>query len=263
MRWSVAIGVLAGCYAPSAPSNVPCGDGDACPTGQTCVADRCTSIGAGVDADTDPPIDIDAPIDTPPAATLRFGDRDGAIPNTLFDTFLSGGTDEDDNFGGHADLHLTASEEEPILIRVDVSAIPPGVTITAARLRLEVSAEDIAAGRVVEAFELNQSWTEGTGDGTEGIANHVLRNQNAEWSAHGAMPPSRDATAIASETIAATITAGNELVIDLPPRLVAGWVDSPATNFGIAIVVLGDNFYCELGSTEGNVARPVLEVDLQ
>jgi hypothetical protein len=268
MRWSVAIGVLAGCYAPTAPSNVPCGDGDACPTGQTCVDNRCTSMpGTDVDADLNVPdtslID-DASIDAPAAATIRFGDRGDSLPNTFFDTFLSGGTDEPDNFGAHADLHLISNDEEPILIRVDVSVIPVLATITGARLRFEVSAESIPAGRAIEVFEMNEAWDEGNRDNTEGTANHAERAENTEWSAHGAMPPSRDATAIATETIAAAIDAGGELVIDLPPQLIAGWVASPATNFGIALLVAGDGFYCELGATEGAMdRRPVLEVDLQ
>lgn len=33
--------VMAGCYSPSPPSGVPCGEGNACPSGQACVAGYC------------------------------------------------------------------------------------------------------------------------------------------------------------------------------------------------------------------------------
>jgi hypothetical protein len=263
MRWSLAIGAFAsGCYAPSAPSNVPCGDGDACPTGQTCIADRCTA-GPVLEVDADTPPDLDAAVDAPIAATVSFGDRDGAIPNTLFDTFLDINGDEPNNFGAHPDLHLRSAFEAPILIRVDVSAIPDVATVAGARLRLEVTFDEIPAGRAVRVFEMNESWIEGTGNNSAGAANHTHRNPDDEWATHGAAPPSRDSNAIASQTIATTIDEGGELVIELPPQLVAGWIANPATNLGIALLVSGDNFYCELASTEGSQAgRPILEVDL-
>ncbi len=75
-RLAAAAAVLAaaGCYAPNAPTNVPCDpDRPACPSGQSCLAVGgafvCTADGAGPD--------VDAPI--PPEDDL---DRDG-VPNLL------------------------------------------------------------------------------------------------------------------------------------------------------------------------------------
>lgn len=36
MRWTVALSVLAGCFSPSAPEGLPCGEGQTCPEGQSC-----------------------------------------------------------------------------------------------------------------------------------------------------------------------------------------------------------------------------------
>ena len=41
MRIVAITAALAGCYVPSAPSNVPCGPGEACPEGQSCIAGVC------------------------------------------------------------------------------------------------------------------------------------------------------------------------------------------------------------------------------
>lgn len=41
MRSAVLALVLAACYSPAAPSNVPCGPGGECPSGQVCVAGVC------------------------------------------------------------------------------------------------------------------------------------------------------------------------------------------------------------------------------
>lgn len=49
----MTLGLLVGCYDPDPPANIPCGDGDACPRGQMCVAGICR---------TEPPDGVDAPL---------------------------------------------------------------------------------------------------------------------------------------------------------------------------------------------------------
>src|SRR3954466_14698803 len=76
MRWGLALGVLAGCYAPQPHAGAPCPDG-ACPTGLVCSPATMTCETTAIDARgpvdaplEDAPIDgrpIDArPIDAPP-----------------------------------------------------------------------------------------------------------------------------------------------------------------------------------------------------
>jgi hypothetical protein len=64
---------LGGCFSPSPQAGLPCGPGDTCPSGQTCIADVCEIAGAGVGADADPgSADAAGPVpDGPP------GDSDG------------------------------------------------------------------------------------------------------------------------------------------------------------------------------------------
>lgn len=50
MRFAVLALALAACYSPAAPSNVPCGPGGECPSGQTCVAGVCDGEPTAVDA---------------------------------------------------------------------------------------------------------------------------------------------------------------------------------------------------------------------
>lgn len=59
--------LVAGCYAPSAPANVPCGPDDSCPTGQSCVAGVCRVAGGDQPDAGDTPDDVaDAAPDGPP-----------------------------------------------------------------------------------------------------------------------------------------------------------------------------------------------------
>ena len=75
MRLLAAALALAACYSPNAPANAPCGPGDACPNGQRCVSNICTTDGEQpeVDAPTSSMIDapdtpLDASTDAPPNA---------------------------------------------------------------------------------------------------------------------------------------------------------------------------------------------------
>ena len=73
MRFVVGVALLAGCFSPTVPANVPCGAGDACPSGQRCVGGLCTNGDPAIDAPVSTMIDapdmmIDASIDAPPGA---------------------------------------------------------------------------------------------------------------------------------------------------------------------------------------------------
>lgn len=262
---------LVGCFSPSAPANVPCGDGDACPSGQRCIEGFCGGPLGNPNNDASPDPDTlldpgDAPADSQPVPPqMTFGESGGdAISGTWVDTFLNAGTPEN-NWGTHVDLHLTANVTEPILIRVDVSAVPSNATITGARLRFRVSAETIPIGTEIDVFEMNEAWTEGNDDNSPGVANLISRSNNNVWSGTGATPPSRSVEPIASTTVDALLDFGDELVITLPPELIAGWVTDEGSNNGIAVIVDATDFYCEFRSSEaGNASvRPRLELDLE
>lgn len=269
MRWLLGIVLLTSCYAPQPPQGAPCGPVDPCPSGQMCFSGFCAiEAPPGGDAPPEPDSFVepgDAPIDTLPPVppVMVFGERPDAIEDTWIDTFLH--SDEPtNNFGNHPDLHLRESELDPVLIRIDVGAVPGHARVTAAKLHFRVTSASIAAGTAIDVFALNESWTEGTGDHSGGIANLTDRNPGVAWSAEGAKPPSRGATAITRE-IAGAVGEGDELVIELPEALVEGWVANPSANRGIALIVDAADFYCELGSSEfPNVElRPFLELALE
>jgi len=71
MRWWIAwMGLVVGCFNPSAQPGLPCAANDACPSGQTCVVGVCRldATGGEIDAGTDGSIVLDdaAPDGPPP-----------------------------------------------------------------------------------------------------------------------------------------------------------------------------------------------------
>ena len=107
--------VVAGCFAPSAPLGVPCGDEDACPTGLVCAPATNTceqrSIGSTPDASADSTTDATG-IDSPQPA--------------LRSTFLDQATTEGP--GGSVTLKLPTAVSAGSLLVVEVAA--RGVTPT-------------------------------------------------------------------------------------------------------------------------------------
>ena len=67
MRGLIAsLWLVAGCFDPTVRAGVACGEGGACPSGQTCVAGTCQRPGELTDAAPEPEPEPDAPVDGPP-----------------------------------------------------------------------------------------------------------------------------------------------------------------------------------------------------
>lgn len=107
MRWGVALGVLAGCYAPQPPAGAPCPANGTCPTGLVCSPATNTCEKQAVMADARHPdgstiIDIDAAIDARPLDAFvanapklvqqntNYADNAGTLSVTLATAPVSG-----------------------------------------------------------------------------------------------------------------------------------------------------------------------------
>lgn len=259
---------MIGCYTPTPPQGLPCGDGESCPSGQRCFDGFC-SISAPPGSDSKLPDDSEPQGDGPSQPnpmSLRFGERSDAINDTMVDTFLvSEASQSVNNFGAHTDLHLTSGSLDPVLLRVDLTSIPQNATVKSATLVFEVTFNEVAAGTEVRVFAVNESWTEGSGDHSAGIANQFQRHQNVSWAADGAAPPSRESAPAGTTTVTALIDVGSDLEIGIPTELVQSWLNDPSSNNGVALIVDSQDFYCELGSSEASddFNRPFLQVEIE
>jgi hypothetical protein len=94
------------------------------------------------------------------------------------------------NFGGAALMDLSSpSPERRVLLRFDLSGIPPGSTITSALLRLHVNRvlTPNPSQKSIQAYVLLEPWVEGTmlGSGTANGTTWRTRDGSANWSDAG------------------------------------------------------------------------------
>jgi hypothetical protein len=115
-----------------------------------------------------------------------------------------------------------------ILLQFDLSALAPGTAITAAELHIWTAADP---GEPCSFYEVLEAWDEGT-------ATWNSRANGQLWTTAGAYPPSRASTVAGTISPSATNT---EYTVTIDPAVVASWVTTPATNFGLAMATVNND----------------------
>lgn len=198
------------------------------------------------------------PLEAGATVTETWGEDSAAIHKSVTaDTYVSGkdeiGEVETDlNFGASDRLDL--DDDALPLVRFDLSALPAGTRVAAASLRVAISSTQHGT---ISLHRLTEAWTEGAGDGSAGAASWLERVAGTPWSSPGVGAPGSRAADVAASIPA---SAAGTQTIDLPPALVEGWIDAPAANFGVVLVVQsGDD--TRITSREGtDGARPLLSI---
>jgi hypothetical protein len=158
----------------------------------------------------------DARPDSPPAqpVTMTFA--------TIADTYIDSQAQSTSYGGGPNMITDGGGTPATAMLRIDLSAIPTTAVVQSAVLHIWVSND---TGGPVSVYQMLEAWDEAT-------ATWLVRSTNVGWSAPGAAPPSRGATALASFTPTAFY---EEKTATIANSVVQGWVTAPATNFGFAI----------------------------
>lgn len=187
------------------------------------------------------------------------------------DTFINSGS-PDNNAGGNPWFDAGTDGQNSRrrgLIRFDLSAIPPGSTVTSATLNLTVIKvpSTAAVDSTFDLFRLTAGWNEGDKVGNAGL---LATSGEATWnsSMHGtvgwSVPGARSNTAPSVSASRALAGAGSYAWTG--PGLVSdiqAWVDNPGTNFGWLIMCEAES---SLRSVRGFAARengtnfPMLEI---
>ncbi len=203
----------------------------------------------------------DAPVDAAGVA-ISFGERTGSQhTGVTTDTWLSS-TSQMANYGG--DDNFSVSPSNVGLIRFDVSAIPSGTTVVAAELHIKSEDIGLSSG-MVQLFQVLQPWTEGTGQGSNGVANYTQRMNATNWANAGAgAPGSRSSTVIAQFDPATLQTDYTVAFNAAGVAMVQSWVNTPANNDGVAFVVTAGGGNVNFQSrTAGASSAPLLVITTQ
>ena len=188
----------------------------------------------------------------------RFSERsDSEHQKVTVDTFISEAAPEE-NFGAGPVLLIsgTADENKRALIYFDLSAVPQGATIESVVLYVNTTdAKDAGADAPVEVYALTESWVPGEEDGGAAISNWKYRDKGLAWSAFGVGPGSRDPVQHASVVLDQPST---EYPIDLPAKLVQGWVGAPELNYGIVLLLERGSVSLHSSDSPTVDKRPVL-----
>jgi len=228
-RLSLAL-VLAGCsFEPSTASNT--GDDTGDPPRDAALDDA--SATPGIDAAPAP--------DAPPGSQVTTF-------TSVADLYLRTSVAPDENTNDRDFMVVDGDLVTVILLRFDLTALPAGTSVLGAELRL-VNAND--SGEPCTFHRLLEAWDEATATANQ-------RMTGVSWGGVGATPPSR------ANEVAGTISpilANLQYSADLDPALVASWVQTPATNFGVALITASSNgskFWTR--EVLVSAARPVLRV---
>jgi hypothetical protein len=211
--------------------------------------------------------------------TITFGERENSTFNYVTnDTDLLSSTPTY-NYGYAQDFGCNASPLRVGIVRFDTNAFAGvyghGRAVLAARLHLwtmPCSGCQASPGTVVRIFGMQQFWQEvanNSAQGDGGIPNWTQADidtssgsaVNVDWAAAGAQPPARGTTELANFSPTA---ADTDYVVSLPAGVVQAWLDGPAANYGLTLVISGStpDFVTFQASDGDSTKAPLLEVDL-
>jgi len=151
----------------------------------------------------------------------------------------------DDNYGGEGGLLLRAPSAANLLLRWDLAStsIPIGAQILDARL--EMWAISRSSDRLIDAsvYQVLVPWD-------EGMATWAQASTGDSWASPGCNGAGTDraSAAVATTTITDTVPGwcGWNVL-----GLVQGWVNNPASNYGMVVIASGASMHYTFTSAEG------------
>lgn len=156
----------------------------------------------------------------------------------------------DHNTGASPELEIgrfegaDANDDTSVLLRFDLSGLPPGTTAVAAEVHVAVlGADGGEPTRTISAFRLRRAWNEGSGVGTNGspaqngnVTWFDAKHGQVEWSAPGAAgAQDRDGAPLDTREVPPT---PGEVSWNVFPA-VADWLRDPGANAGLLLVDTG------------------------
>jgi hypothetical protein len=162
------------------------------------------------------------------------------------------------NYGSATSLNADGDEpggsgsDTAILLRWDVSSIPPGSTIQSASVTLRVTN---ASGHDYPLLALGRAWSESGATWREAASGESWQTAGAQGAGD------RDATVLG--TLSARSTGTNTVTLNAAGlATLSGWVGSPARNFGLIVASASNTDGVDVASRENTTVanRPRLTV---
>ena len=153
-------------------------------------------------------------------------DADKAVLTAVQDTYIKL-NETGNNFGVSTQLIIDreSGDLQRALVQFDLSSVPVGAIIHSATLNMEATA---VGGTInIDAYQVLESWAEGTANGSSDDANWTNRDTGTAWTTAGGY---FDPTAIDS----LGVTATGQLSWSIT-TLVQDWVDGTYANYGVMI----------------------------
>lgn len=191
--------------------------------------------------------------------TVTFGERPASQRKNVTTDATLDQSMASANFGGAEDLSIAefVANGEHGLLRFDLSSIAPGTPVLAARLHLVRRDYGDEAPGSIELRLLAESWVEGTNMGMPGTgATWTTRDGATAWTTPGGTT---------TQVITTATPTAAEVVFALDPSVVQGWIDAPATNFGVLATVAVNTAHYHFYTRDSPLdmtARPELALDL-
>lgn len=184
--------------------------------------------------------------------THTFGERAGSMTTGVTtDTSLSEMSPMLNN-GASEELSIigTASFRRRILLRFDLSSIPAGTPILAARIELElIDLGDNIVGDLALRVS-GQPWVEST-------ATWNVRDAATAWTFVGGT---------VSAIVAVIPAPTGAFTVPVPVNIPQSWIDAPLTNFGVVITAADEttdtHYHVHASESLVVTARPLLVLDL-
>jgi hypothetical protein len=167
--------------------------------------------------------------------------------------------DPDKNYGLSTSLRADGDnpggtgKDEEALVKWDLSDVPPGTGVVSASVTLTVNN---ASKQTYEVYKLKRAWK-------ELAATWNVYDTGQPWEVAGA----KGALDRGAEVGTITASTTGKYTFTLPPAVVQGWVDDPATNHGIIIAdAVNDDsvqFYSRQATDPSQRPKLTVDVDAQ
>jgi hypothetical protein len=193
------------------------------------------------------------------ASTGVFSFQQGLLPNTGYTGAHDTSLKQDhpsDNYGNATTLEVdggTRDADKAILIKWDISSIPPGKTVTAATLTFRVAN---TSSDTYQLYEMKRNWVDSE-------ATWKIYATGNNWQSAGADGASDRGTAILGVAGPAASGALHTITLNAAGlALVQSWINNPGSNFGLMIANTDNTDGLDFSSSEASTTadRPMLTI---